>query len=120
MDNLRKALKSECVVCAVRGKLKRYAGRFDWLNASICSRCAARKAEPLAILFLEIATEGVPEACEPEACSWVSLGDGKYLAWLEISAIYRRSVDDWLVSIEGKFGTEFVELLHKRSMNRKH
>lgn len=111
MDNLRKLLKSECVFCASQGKLKRYAGRFDWLNASICSRCATRKAEPLAILFLEIATEGVPEACEPEACSWVSFGDGKYLAWPEICAIYRRSVDDWLAALEDTFGTEFVELL---------
>lgn len=120
MDNLRKALKSECVVCASRGKLKRYAGRFDWLNASICSRCAARKAEPLAIIFLEIATEGVPEACEPDAYSWVSFSHGKYLSWPEICVIYRHSVDDWLVSIEDKFGKEFVELLPAREMIRKH
>lgn len=120
MDNLRDLLIMECVVCASRGKLKRYAGVFEWLNASICSRCAARKAEPLAIIFLSIGIEGTPEACEPEACSWVSFSDGKFLAWPEICAIYRRSVDDWLAALEDTFGAEFVELLPARGVRHKH
>ena len=110
MNDPEELLPGKCIVCFTRGSLQHYAGHFSWLNASICTACDARQAEPLILVVLSTAARGGPEACEPGASAWVSYLAPHYIGWPEICALYRDNIDYMLDIVATDLGPETARL----------
>ena len=96
----------KCVVCFSRGNLRRYAGHFPWLKASICRTCEAEGAEPLGLILLWISVRGGPEACADAGEGWVTYSPPNYVGWDAIRLLYIQEIDGMLSLIESEFGQE--------------
>ena len=109
MINLNEVLPGKCIVCFSRGNLRRYAGHFRWLTASICSTCEAECAEPLGAVLLWIAVNGGPDACADVAGDWVIYNPPDFVGWEAIRRVYTQEIDGILSLIESELGHEYAQ-----------
>jgi len=101
----------KCVVCFSRGKLRRYAGHFPWLKASICRTCEAEGAEPLGLILLWISVRGGPEACADAGEGWVTYSPPNYVGWDAIRLLYIQEIDGMLSLIKSELGQEYANAI---------